>query len=134
MRDSCCTLVARGLRAEVSSAGVEAAPDRAAHPLSVHTVAAAGLGDLSSHRTRLLSSRLVGEADFVLCMEHAHRDAIVARAPEAAGRVRLLGHWQGAEITDPVDGTDQDFVECLKLLNTCIDEWLTRLARMGLLR
>lgn len=125
---------ARGLRAAVSSAGVAATPDEPAHPLSIDAVAKAGLGDISGHRSRPLSTRLVREADFVLCMEHAHRDAILARAPEAAGRVRLLGHWLATEIADPVYGAAEDFTECLNLLNTCIDEWLTRLTRQGLLR
>ena len=127
-------IAARGLHAEVSSAGVAALPDRPAHPLSVETVARAGLGDLSTHLSRPLNSLLVRQADFVLCMEHAHRDAIVARAPEAAGRVRLLGHWLGTEIADPVYGPPEEFTECLNLVTDCIDQWLTRLARQGLLR
>jgi len=126
-------IAARGLRAEVSSAGVAALPDRPAHPLSIETVARAGYGDLSAHRSRPLNAALLRQADFVLCMEHAHRDAIVARAPQAAGKVRLLGHWLETEIADPVYGPAEEFTECLNLLNDCIDQWLTRLARQGLL-
>src|SRR5690606_17890606 len=122
----------RGLHAAVSSAGVHALPDRPAHPLAIETVAGAGLGDLSGHRSRPLSRQLLG-ADFVLCMEHAHREVIVAHAPEAAGRVRLLGHWQQTEISDPVNGPANEFMECLNLLKDCTDQWLERLTRQGLI-
>ncbi|NLD70016.1 MAG: low molecular weight phosphotyrosine protein phosphatase [Limnobacter sp.] len=127
-------IATRGLRTEVSSAGVHAQPDQPAHPLSIEVVAQAGVADLSTHRSRPLSPLLLRNSDIVLCMEHAHRDEIVARAPEAAGRVRLLGHWLGTEIVDPVNGSIGEFVECLKLMSECIDQWLTRLTRQGLLQ
>ena len=127
-------IATRGLRTEVASAGVHAQPDQPAHPLSVEVVAQAGLADLSAHRSRPLSPLLLRGADIVLCMEHAHRDEIVARAPEAAGRVRLLGHWRGMEIVDPVNGSIGEFVECLKLMSDCIEQWLSRLTRQGLLQ
>jgi len=126
-------LAARGVRAELGSAGIDALDDEPAHPLSVAAVAQAGLGDLSTHRSRLISPLMVRNADIVLCMEPLHRKSIVSRAPEAAGRVRLLGHWAGIEIADPVGGPAHEYVECLKLMSACIDQWLERLARQGLL-
>lgn len=127
-------LEARGARADVGSAGVEALADEPAHPLSVATVAAAGIGDLKAHRSRLVSPLMVRNADMVLCMEHLHRDALVGRVPDAAGRVRLLGHWQGLEIDDPVNGPVAGYVQCLELMRECIDQWLDRLDRQGLLQ
>ncbi|MCO5101732.1 MAG: hypothetical protein M9885_12725 [Burkholderiaceae bacterium] len=127
-------LHARGLRAQVSSAGVNALPDQSAHPTCIEVVARAGLGVLSSHRSRLLSSLMLGEADFVLCMGHDHRQSILARSPQYAGRVRLLGHWQGIEIADPVSGPVEGFEECLESMNDCIGQWIDRLSRQGLLQ
>jgi len=124
----------RGLRAQVSSAGVEAVPDEPAHPMSVDAVARAGLGDLSTHRSRLLSKLTLRDADFVLCMDNGHRQAIVARAPQYAGRVRLLGQWQAIEIADPVRGPAEGFEQCLELMSDCIEQWVDRLARQGLLQ
>ena len=124
----------RDLRAQVSSAGVEAVPDEPAHPMSIDAAAKAGLGDLSTHRSRLLSKLTLREADFVLCMENHHRQAIIARAPQHAGRVRLLGHWQAIEIADPVSGPAEGFEQCLELMNDCIEQWVDRLARQGLLQ
>ncbi len=128
------TLRERGLRAQVSSAGVEAVPDEPAHPMSIDAAAKAGLGDLSTHRSRLLSTLALRDADFVLCMENSHRQAIVARAPQHAGRVRLLGHWQAIEIADPVSGPAEGFEECLETMKDCVEQWVDRLARQGLLQ
>ncbi len=127
-------LAARGLRPEVGSAGIDALPDEPAHALSVEAVAQAGLGDLSSHRSRLVSPLMVRNVDMVLCMEQVHRSSVVARVPEAAGRVRLLGHWEGAEIADPVGGPAHEHRECLELMMECIEQWLDRLSRQGLLQ
>lgn len=126
-------LASQRRRAEVGSAGIDALSDESAHPLSVAAVAQAGLGDLSTHRSRLLSPLMVREADLVLCMERLQRNEIIAHAPEAAGRVRLLGHWAGTEIIDPVGGHATEYVECLKLMSECVDQWLERLSKQGLL-
>lgn len=127
-------LAARGVRADVGSAGIDAIDNEPAHPLSVATVKVAGVGDLTMHRSRLVSPLMVRSADMVLCMEHMHRDALVGRVPDAAGRVRLLGHWQGIEIEDPVNGPAPGYVQCLELMRECIDQWLDRLDRQGLLQ
>jgi len=127
-------VAARGLRPEVGSAGVAALRDEPADPRSIEAVARAGLGDLSTHRSRPVSGLLVRTADMVLCMEQAQRTTIVARTPEAAGRVRLLGHWQGMEIADPVGGEAHEYVQCLDLIMECVDQWLERLSRQGLLQ
>ncbi len=127
-------LAARGLRAEVSSAGTEALPDEPAHPLSIAAVAKAGFGDLSGHRSRLLSPMIAQQADFVLCMRHSQRNAIVSRMPQLAGRTRLLGHWSDLEIDDPVGGPPEGYEECLERMNDCIGEWVERLRRQGLLQ
>lgn len=127
-------IAARGLRANVASAGVDALPGHPAHPISITTVARAGYGDISGHRSRQLSPRMAQEADFVLCMRNTHRDAIVARVPQAAGRTRLLGHWSDIEIDDPVSGPAEGFIECLERMDECIEEWVDRLQRQGLLQ
>lgn len=127
-------LAARGLQPQVGSAGVDALADEPAHPLSIEAVAQAGLGDLSTHRSRQISSLMVHKADMVLCMEWRHRSLVLARAPEAAGRVRLLGHWQDVEIADPVGGPAHEHRECLESMMQCVQQWLDRLSRQGLLQ
>lgn len=127
-------IAARGLHADVASAGVDALPGHPAHPASIDTIARAGYGDLSTHRSRQLLPQMAQQADFVLCMRDSHRDAIVSRVPQAAGRTRLLGHWRGVEIDDPVSGPAEGFVQCLEQMNECIEAWIDRLQRQGLLQ
>lgn len=124
----------RGLRSDVLSAGVHALPDQPAHPLSIAAVAKKGIGDLTTHRSREVSRLLLEHSDLVLCMEERQRSALLALAPRAAGRIRLLGHWYGIEIDDPVNGTEEGFEECLNTMNDCITQWIDRLARQGLLQ
>ncbi len=125
-------IAVRGLRGAVASAGVDAVHDEPAHPDSVAVVARAGLGDISGHRSRPVSALLLRKADMVLCMERYHRDAIVSRWPRDAGRARLLGHWQGVEIADPVNGPIDGYEDCLSALVGCISQWLDRLSAQGL--
>jgi protein-tyrosine phosphatase len=127
-------LAARGLKPEVGSAGIDAPPDIPAHEFSAQAVAEAGLGDLSTHRSRLISPLMVRDADMVLCMEQMHRGAVVTRVPDAAGRVRLLGHWQEREVPDPVGRPVSVHRECLELIRECVDQWIERLSRQGLLQ
>lgn len=127
-------IASRGLRAEVSSAGVEALNGQPAHPTAIDTVLQAGYGDLSAHRSRQLLPRMAQQADFVLCMRRTHRDIIMSRMPQAAGRTRLLGHWSNTEIDDPVSGPAEGFVKCLEIMDECIAEWVDRLQRQGLLQ
>ena len=127
-------LTARGLRPDVGSAGIDALTGEPAHPLSMQAVAQAGIGDLSLHRSRPLSPLMVRHADLVLCMAPMHRSSVVARVPEAAGRVWLLGHWQGVAIADPVGGPADEHRQCLQLITECVDQWLDRLSRQRLLQ
>lgn len=124
----------RGLHAEVVSAGVEAEPDQPAHPMSIAAAAEAGFGDLSSHRSRIVSPLVLRDSDFVLCMRESHRHAIVSRTPQYAGRIRLLGHWLGIEIEDPIGGEAEKFRDCLASISQCSEEWIDRLSRQGLLQ
>jgi protein-tyrosine phosphatase len=124
----------RGLAIEVSSAGVQAVPGQPAVDLSIATAAEFGFGDLSAHRSRPASPRLIQQSDVILTMEAEQRQALLARAPQSSGRIWLLGHWVGTEIRDPVGGEAEDFQDCLELMSECLEGWMDRLARMGPLR
>ena len=124
----------RELDIEVSSAGVQAVPGQPAVELSIATAADFGFGDLSAHRSRTVSPRLLQDSDVILTMEAAHRQALLARAPQSSGRIWLLGHWVGTEVRDPVGGEPEEFVECLELISECLEDWMDRLARMGPVR
>jgi len=75
------------------------------------------------------------QADLVLCMRRSHiAMPIVSRIPLATVTTRLLGHWSDMEIDDPVSGPAEGFVKCLEEMDVCIEEWIDRLCRQGLLQ
>lgn len=61
--------------------------------------------DLSTHRSRLLVQAHIDEADLVVVMTRAHRQAVLKRFPEAAGKVALLNQFSpvhpGDDVPDP---------------------------------
>ena len=57
--------------------------------------------DGTGHSARQLNKAIMQESDLVLIMEKHHQRAIHSIAPEARGKVFLMGHWQQREISDP---------------------------------
>jgi len=89
----------------ISSAGVCAANGLPASPCAVEAMRERGI-DLSRHRSRHLSPKLIEEADLLITMTSGHTRAITAIAPESAGKVFLLKSFGiaqcAADIYDPV--------------------------------
>jgi protein-tyrosine phosphatase len=96
----------------VESAGT-GAPDNAPPPrYAMIAMAEEGL-DISSHRSRNLTRKMLAGADLILVMEQAHRKVIVHHLPELRKKVFLLkafgtGGHSGEEVADPI-GADLDF-------------------------
>ena len=117
---------------EVRSAGVAAFDGAPASAGAVRAAAAMGL-DLSEHRSRLLTPAEAREADLILTMSADH----LMRVVELGGgdRAALLtsyagGHPDGfpaTSIPDPIGGTDEEYEETLRLLQTLIDRVMERL-------
>jgi protein-tyrosine phosphatase len=94
----------------VMSAGVSAMAGTGATPEAVQVLADRGL-DLSSHITQPLNDRLVRHADLILTMTQAHRQAIVARWPDAAERTFLLC-GDHVDVADPIGGPRELYRSC----------------------
>ena len=60
--------------------------------------------NLTEHSSQPLTEQLVRNADVVLAMTRAHREAIVTHWPDAAERVHLLRH-DGTDVSDPIGGS-----------------------------
>ncbi|NOU35866.1 MAG: low molecular weight protein arginine phosphatase [Kiritimatiellaceae bacterium] len=90
---------------DISSAGVHANNGCPASSGAVEALRMLGL-DLSGHSSRRLTPALVHNADLLVTMTRGHRDAILAIAPESAGKVFLLKSFGvaqcAADIYDPV--------------------------------
>lgn len=94
---------------EVASAGTYALVGNPAAPLALELMQPLEV-DLTGHRARMISPELIGWADVILVMTPHHRDEVEAIAPEASGKVRLLGSYMpGNEpdhpILDPYGGS-----------------------------
>ena len=96
----------------VASAGIAAYPGGRAAPEAVSILAGRGM-DLAAHASQPLSDRLVEQADLILTMTAGHRDAILARWPEARDRIQTLS-CDGRDIADPIGGSADVYRQCLE--------------------
>ena len=114
---------------QVSSAGLAALRDHPLEPLAGQVLAEHGHVP-QVHRARQLDAGAVSEADLILVMEQRHIDGVLNLAPEARGKVFLLGKWQhDCEITDPYRQGKPAFVQAYALIEQAAQAWAQRLAR-----
>lgn len=89
---------------KVASGGLYALPGNRVSRLA-RLVAQEHDVDLSQHRARLVSSKLIGWADLVLVMEPAHRKSLIACYPAEKDKVFLIRHFadgfNARSIADP---------------------------------
>ena len=113
----------------VSSAGLAALRDHPLEPTAEQVLLERGYVP-SAHKARQLSAEAVSEADLILVMEQHHIDGVLKLAPEARGKVFLLGKWQhDREITDPYRQGKPAFVQAYVLIEQAAQAWAQRLAR-----
>jgi RpiB/LacA/LacB family sugar-phosphate isomerase len=101
----------------VISAGVGALEGQ---PPSLHAVRALKeLGvDISSQRSRMLTSDLVEQADYIFGMTHSHVDSINLLFPQAAEKTFLLREFDETldefekDISDPIGGSYETYAYC----------------------
>ena len=66
--------------------------------------------DGGGFRSRRLTPALAAEADLIVAMTASHRADLLAVAPEAAGKVRLLLDFDGGgDVPDPFGGSDAHY-------------------------
>jgi glycine hydroxymethyltransferase len=109
----------RGLGDEyrVLSAGVGAVDGQ---PPSAHAVTALReLNiDISRQRSRMLTSELVNQADYIFGMTHGHVDAVMLLYPQAAEKTFLLREFDETldifekDISDPIGGSYDVYTAC----------------------
>lgn len=70
------------------------------------------------HESSAVTAALCLESDVVFCMTAAHRDAIVALAPELDGRVFCLD--RDGDIAEPASQNYQSYVDCARQLRVLV--------------
>lgn len=73
----------------VTSAGISAAPGESASEKACEAMESRGI-DLSGHRAHRLTADDVRSADLILTMTRGHKRAVLALAPESAGKLFTL--------------------------------------------
>lgn len=114
---------------EVSSAGLAAVDDTPIEPTARMVLEEHGHVP-TAHKASQLTSESVCGSDIILVMEQGHIKGVLNIAPEARGKVFLLGKWQdNREIRDPYRQGKPAFVHAYTLIEEAVQAWAQRLAR-----
>lgn len=103
---------------KVSCAGVYVlSPGAPISPEAATALLELGIEAPLEHRARQLTPAMCADSDAVYCMTRDHRDAVIAIAPEAAGRTVCID--PAADVPDP-DGHIGGYRDCAGRLRTLI--------------
>ena len=120
-----------GVEVEARSAGILGIQDAPADPKAVAVCRELGL-DLSDHRSQPISPDLLTWADRVVVMDLEQATHMRSYYPVVGDKLLLLGPFGGTgDIADPRGGWTWTFRRTRKLLETCIDALVRRVARHG---
>ena len=81
--------------------------------------------DISGHKSRFLSAEMVEEADVVFVMCRGHREQIIFKWPEVAGKCLLLA--EGKDVSDPIGGSIKIYEKCAALIDKAIIKRISEL-------
>src|SRR5665213_3940854 len=101
----------------VLSAGVGALEGQAPSSHAVRALNELGI-DISPQRSRMLTSELVEEADYIFGMTHSHVDQVNLLFPQAAEKTFLLREFDETldefekDISDPIGGSYETYAYC----------------------
>ena len=107
----------RGGDYHVHSAGLGAVEGQPPSAYAVQAVRELGV-DISGVRSRMLTAKLVQQADYVFGMTHSHLDTVVTLFPEAAEKTFLLREFDETldsfekDISDPIGGSYEVYLHC----------------------
>ncbi|OYU08897.1 MAG: hypothetical protein CFE47_00645 [Pseudomonas sp. PGPPP1] len=114
---------------EVSSAGLAALVENPIEPTARIVLEEHGFVH-TAHKASQLTTQAVCGSDLILVMEQGHINSILNIAPQARGKVFLLGKWQNnREISDPYRQGKPAFVHAYALIEEAVHAWAQRLAR-----
>jgi protein-tyrosine-phosphatase len=105
------------------SAGLSAYPGGSASAEAVTVLHSRGLS-LKDHQSRPLTPRLLRQADLILTMTSSHKQAIIQRCPEAAGKTFLLSN-NGRDVADPYGGPVHGYESCASEIEVFLKHWVS---------
>ncbi|MDD2237366.1 MAG: hypothetical protein PHG65_09205, partial [Kiritimatiellae bacterium] len=91
--------------------------------------------DLTVHRSRFLTPEKIDDADLIVVMTSAHRDAVCRLFPKARNRVRLLHAFGVADtakdVTDPFGQSETRYRQIRDELDEAITDMALFLKNQG---
>lgn len=114
----------------VISAGVGAVDGQAPSAHAVRALRELNI-DISRQRSRMLTSELVNQADYIFGMTHGHVDAVMLLYPQAAEKTFLLREFDETldiyekDISDPIGGSFETYAACRDQIEQGIVSLLT---------
>ncbi len=107
----------------VSSAGLSVLYPAPAAENAVTVMAEYGL-DISSHRSRQLTDKMVQDADVILTMTNGHKSILDTLFPSAHDKTFTLGAYAGCaeDVDDPFGGDPETYRACAATLARLIGE------------
>ena len=112
---------------QVASAGLSAMVGQPMEATAAQVMREHGV-DGAGHQARQLTPAMLHQSDLVLVMEKSHATAIHRLAPEAGGKVFLLGKWQDdTRIPDPYGQQREAFDHVYQLIERGVAGWLPHL-------
>jgi len=114
-----------------ASAGVDALDGCRATENSIQAMAARGI-DISGHRSRATTDRILQDAALILTMERAHANVLQALFPAHAERVHLLAQMAGLEsdVADPVGSPLEDYRRTAQEIENLIELGYLRMMQL----
>ena len=111
----------------IGSAGIGAMVGKRADSVVAELAQANGIS-LQGHIARQFTSEMAAQHSLVLVMEPKHRQHILQKAPQLAGRIMLFDHWTGARgISDPYRGSRELHEAVYKRIEEAASAWTARL-------
>ncbi len=113
---------------QIGSAGVRAVDGQFASQDAIETMRSRGI-DITTHRSRLATERLVRDYKVIITMEERHKELMQEQFPESADRFFTLGEIveSDLDIDDPFGGTLQDYEMTARLLEKWLEEGYLRI-------
>jgi protein-tyrosine phosphatase len=118
----------------VSSAGLNAKPEKPADPRAVAAAAQFGVS-LKEHHARALTAEMVVGSDVIFVMDFENEAVLLSRFPQAREKTFLLGGFatgpanKSVEIPDPYDGDLAEVSACYEQMEPHVREVARRLSQ-----
>ncbi len=119
-------MLAKGLpQVQVTSAGLSALVGKPADDKVLQLADRYGV-DLSSHRAKQISAKLLEAADLIFVMDQQQQQFLTEQYAHLHGRVLLLSHFsapglKGASVNDPYKQDEDVFIECARQMALHVD-------------